>query len=103
MDFLVLLPIIPALWYLFRHSAADALISVYLPVYLLIPAYYGFKVPHLPGINASTAVLIPIGIAVLTKKIGQWKFTRTDLWLVIYTLGLAYTENNNTDLSTAGF
>lgn len=97
--FLVLL--LSAYWIKTRSIEAAAL-DIYLPVFLLIPAYYGYRLPHLPNIFYSAAALIPISLALLASRWKEWKFTRSDLWIALYFAGATLTEVIHSDNGTAG-
>ncbi len=69
---------------LFRRSLAQVFLWVYLPVMLLLPMYFNCKLPNLPPLNFSEAVLLPLGMALVVKLWPHWKFTLTDLWMSIF-------------------
>lgn len=101
--YLVLLPAIPAIWVILTQSIEDAIIKVYLPVLLLFPTYYILHVPHLIGINAVDAVLIPIVTVSLVKYRKRWKWRRTDLWLLLFALGNGYSMATNASTGLRAF
>jgi hypothetical protein len=97
--FLVLL--LSAYWIKTRSIEA-AVLDIWLPAYLFIPPYYGMRLPHLPGLNFGYAAIIPIAIALLMQRGKEWKFTRSDLWLVLFMGGATLTEVLHSDPGTAG-
>lgn len=92
MLFLVLLPFIPAVWWIATRSVEDALIDVFLPVMVVIPTFYILHVPHLMGFDAHDAALLPIVVVAFAKYGKQWRFQRTDLWIAIFILGAGYAD-----------
>ena len=90
------------IYYLRRHSIADAVVNVYLLVFLLIPSFYGFRIPHLPGLNFGEAALIPIVIALLARHGREWKFSRADIWMILFFGGAYYSELSHSGSAPAG-
>jgi hypothetical protein len=93
MLFLVLLPMIPAMWLIATKSLEDALLDVYLPVLILVPMYYEFTVPHVINIGAATATLFPILIVALVRHHDRWRFQRSDLWMGLFLVGLGISNS----------
>ena len=90
-------------WYWIKaRSIEAAMLDWFLPCYLFLPAYYGYRLPHLPGLTFAFAAIIPIAIAVLIRYGKEWKFTRSDLWLAIFVVGASITELLHSDPGTAG-
>jgi O-Antigen ligase len=95
MLFLLLLPVIPAVWWVATRPLPDAVVDVYLPILFLVPSYYIFQIPHVIGITAWEAALLPILIITLMRHGRKWRFQRSDLWLALFLLGLAYAESRH--------
>ena len=68
-------------WIVVR-SLTDALINVYLPIFILIPAAYVWDIPHFLVLNPVDAVILPLAVGAIIKY--PWKFQRTDLWLFCF-------------------
>ncbi len=84
MQAIILLPMIVCIVALFRRPLSQVFLGVYLPVLLLLPTYFFYKPPNLPPINASEAVLLPLGAAMAYRLLPQWKLTTTDLWMALF-------------------
>ncbi|MBV8672779.1 MAG: hypothetical protein JOZ33_05040, partial [Acidobacteriaceae bacterium] len=97
--FLVLL--LSAYW-IKRRSIEAAVLDIFLPAFIFLPAYYAFRIPHLPSLNYPSAALIPIVIVMLIRHGREWKFTRSDLWVVLFMGGATLTEVLHSDPGTAG-
>ncbi|MBV8674932.1 MAG: hypothetical protein JOZ33_16000 [Acidobacteriaceae bacterium] len=97
--FLVLL--LSAYW-IKKRSIEAAVLDIFLPAFIFLPAYYAFRIPHLPSLNYPSAALIPIVIVMLIRHGKEWKFTRSDLWVVLFMGGATLTEVLHSDPGTAG-
>ena len=97
----VYLVLILSIYWIRRRSIADAVLDIYLPMFLLF-SVYGYRIPHLPAINFGDAALIPIAIALLIGHWREWQFHRTDLWIALFFLGACYSEILHSDRGTAG-
>jgi O-Antigen ligase len=84
-----------------RRSVESAMLDVFLPVLLLVPAVYWFRMPHLPAFPCVDAVLVPLAIAALITRSHNWRFKRADLWVVCFVLASGYTDYINIGLSGA--
>ena len=74
-------------WIIVR-SLTDALINVYLPIFILIPAAYVWDIPHFMVLNPVDAAILPLAVGAIIKY--PWKFQRLDLWLLLFLLEAAY-------------
>ena len=84
-----------------RQSVESAMLDVFLPVLLLIPAIYTLRIAHVPPISCCDAVLLPLGIAALVCRFHNYRFQRADLWVVGFAAAGIYTDYINLDLPTA--
>ena len=57
MPIIILIPTVICIVALFRDSVQRAFINVYLPIFMLFPVYYFWKVASLPPIDLSEAAL----------------------------------------------
>src|SRR5882762_1916588 len=80
MQLLLLVPFLASLYYLWRGSARSAFLNVFLPVLLLIPESYVWRIPHLPPVNYMVMTLFPIAVA-LPFYLRWWQPRRIDLWI----------------------
>ncbi len=102
MQVTVFLVLFLTIYWIKARSVEAAVLDLFLPTYLFIPAAYGFRLPHLPGLNFSTAVLLPVAFSLVSRYGREWKFTRADLWIAIFMGGAALTEVLHSDPGTAG-
>jgi len=84
MSIIILIPTLICIVALFRNSAQKVLLNVVLPIFLLCPTYYFWKVSYLPPVDLSDAILIPLGTVILWKELPRWRFSRMDLWIGVY-------------------
>lgn len=84
---IVLSFVLCASW-IFVRSLTDALINVYLPIFILIPAAYVWDIPHLMVLNPVDAAILPLAVGAIIKY--PWKFQRLDLWLLLFMLEAAF-------------
>lgn len=84
-----------------RQSVESAMLDVFLPVLLLMPAIYFLRLPGIPVVSCYDVVLLPLGIAALVCHFHNWRFQRADLWVLMFGLAGFYTDCINLDLKTA--
>ena len=93
MSIIILIPALACIFALFRDSLPKAFLNVYLPVFMLFPIYYYWKVAALPPVDFSEAVLLPLGIAILIKELPRWRPTVMDLSLALFILSTCYADS----------
>ena len=98
----VFLVLFLSIYWIKARSVEAAVLDLFLPAYLFIPAVYGFRLPHLPGLNFPTAVLLPVAVTLASRYGREWKFTRADLWIGLFMGGATLTEMLHSDPGTAG-
>lgn len=103
MSIVVLIPLLICIVSLFRWPLTKTFLNVYLPVMLLVPVYYYWKVAALPPINFSEAVLVPLGIAVAIRELPRWRFSITDLAIPVFVFSAYYAELRNDARTSAIF
>ncbi len=86
MDWLIFAPAALCVAAIFWWGTTRALLNVCLPVLLLLPTYFYWKVDGFPGLDFSAAVFFPLGLALIPLLASRWKFSRSDLWLLLYIL-----------------
>lgn len=91
----ILLALIASLWWTITKSAADAMLDVYLPILMLVPAAYEFEVPHVMLLSIPGAALIPIAAIALLKYRRLWRFQRADLWILLFAVGDGIAEGRH--------
>ena len=92
MQIIVLIPAALCVFSLFHCSASKSFQNVFLPVLLMLPTYYFWKVPALPPIAMSEAVLIPLALAILLKYLKHWRFSPMDLWMIVFIFTTCYAD-----------
>ncbi|MBS1821247.1 MAG: O-antigen ligase family protein [Acidobacteria bacterium] len=92
MPLITFIPGIICVIVLLRSRTQDAFLNVVLPVLLLIPVDYYITIRPIPPLNMIDAVLIPLGIAMFIRDLPRWRFSRTDIWLLIYIFSFAYAD-----------
>ncbi len=95
MEMIILIPGILCVIAFFRDSVQKAFLNVYLPVFMLLPAYYYWKVASLPPFGPMEAVLIPLGVAMLATQMPRWKFSFMDLWIGLFAFSAYYADAAN--------
>jgi len=102
MEATVFLVLFYSIYLIKKRSIADATVNLFLPLFLLIPSFYGLRLPHLPGLDFPSAALIPIAVALLVRHWREWKFQRSDLWVALFFAGSYYSELAHSGASNAG-
>jgi hypothetical protein len=100
---IILIPGLICVLSLLATSPQRTFLNVYLPVFMLLPTYYFWKVATLPPVDFSEAVLIPLGIAMLFVDGRRWHFTRSDLWMVLFLFSSWYADHIALKESVATF
>ena len=92
MPIVILIPFFLCLAALFRDSVQKAFLNIYLPVFMLFPIYYYWKVASLPPIDLSEAVLLPIGMGILLREMPRWRLSTMDLWVGLFIFTSYYSD-----------
>jgi hypothetical protein len=87
-----ILPLFFSLHYVRAGQRDKAFLNVYLPCLLLLPTYYGYRIPHLPPISVSTWALLPLGVSLLTNPPVRPRYRRMDLWMILFMFSFAASE-----------
>ena len=90
---IVLIPGLLCLLALFRDSAQKAFLNIYIPLFMLCPAYYYWKVAALPPFGMLEATLIPLGFAMLVHEMPRWRFSLIDLWFLPFLFSTYYADH----------
>ena len=93
MPIIILIPAVICLFALFRDSVQKTFLNVVLPVYLLLPLYYFWKVNALPPLDFTEAVLLPLGILIIFKEMRNWRFSLMDAWMVLFLVSSCYADS----------
>lgn len=95
------IPAIVAFILLFIYSKEKVLLNVYLPVLLLLPQKFHAQTVGFPKLSFAEATIIPIFIFSLYSIMLKWKFSFTDLLVVMFVLWKFCAEFYNSDFGFA--
>ncbi len=84
MPIIILIPTVICILTLYRGTVQQAFFNIYIPIFMLFPIYFWWKIAALPPIDVAEAVLLPLGIAILLRERHRWRFSLTDLWLAVF-------------------
>ena len=90
-----LIPGLICIYIISRSGTAEAFRLVFLPVLLLVPQYFFWTARPLPSINFMQAAVFPLGIAMFLKDFHRWRFTRTDVWVLVWIASCSYADYSN--------
>ena len=93
MLFVTLIPAIFCIYALFQRKTHGAFLNVFLPVLLLFPTNFFLQIKHFPPLTFVDAALLPLGIGMLLTDLPQWRFSRMDLYLIVFTYTCGYCQN----------
>ena len=92
MELITLIPAVLCIIAIVRSGTAYAFQYVFLPVLLLFPTYFVWTFRPLPSINFLMAAVIPLGVGMVFLDSYRWKFTRTDIWVLMWILSCCYSD-----------
>ena len=92
MQMIVLIPAVLCVFSLFKCSASKTFQNVFLPVLVMLPTYYFWKVPTLPPIDMNEAVLIPLAGAICLRHLKDWRKSPMDLWMAVFIFTTCYAD-----------
>ncbi len=98
---IALLPALAALWWMTRAPLASVFQRVYLPVLLLLPNYYRCFLPGLPDLTFNQAAILPIFVLFLAQRPYGWRFSVTDLLVLLFAASVGYSEYASTTYKDA--
>ena len=84
MPIIVLIPTVICVFALFRMSVQQVFRNVFLPIFIMLPTYFFWKVAGLPPIDIAEAVLLPLGVAIVFTQLKRWRFAIMDLWVLLF-------------------
>jgi hypothetical protein len=104
-ELVTLVPMIVCLYAIYRWGTHGALLYVVLPTLLLLPTYYWLSLQplHLPGIDFIDAALIPLLGGMLLFDSVRWRFTRTDLLVLVFIFTSGYANHRMGRSTDAAF
>ncbi len=92
MPFIILIPFVICVIALVRGTVQQAFLNVYLPVFMLCPIYFFWKIAALPPIDVSQAILVPLGLAMLLREMPRWRLSTMDLWMALFLFSTYYAD-----------
>ncbi len=95
MPIIILIPTVICILALFRVSVQKVFLNLYIPIFMMFPTYYYWKVAALPPIDLAEAILLPLGIAIIIKEIRRWRFAPMDIWVAIFIFSACYPDLRN--------
>jgi hypothetical protein len=95
MPIIILIPTAICIVALFRVSVQKAFLNLYIPIFMMFPTYYFWKVAALPPVDLSEAILLPLGIAIFIKESRRWRFAPMDVWVAIFIFTSYYADQLN--------
>ncbi len=93
MQIIVLVPAVLCIISLFLSSASRTFQNIFLPVLLMLPTYYFWKVPNLPPIDMNEAVLIPLAGAMWLRHWKEWRISPMDGWITIFVFTTCHADS----------
>lgn len=103
MPIVILIPTAICIVALFRVSTQRTFMNVFLPLFMLCPIYYYWKVAALPPIDFAEACLVPLGIAMCIKDVRRWRFAPMDLWVILFIFSGCYADSINHHATASTF
>jgi hypothetical protein len=86
MDILIFAPTLLCIAGLLYWGVQKTFLNVCLPILFVLPTYFYWKMDGFPGVDFGLAVLMPLGAALIPLLGSRWKFSRSDLWMLLYIL-----------------
>jgi hypothetical protein len=93
MTIVVLIPALLCVVALFLWPVEKVFRNIALPVVLLCPLIYFWKVALLPPIDFSDAVLLPLGVAMGLRCLRRWQFSLVDLWMALFVFSTFWADH----------
>ena len=92
MPYITLIPGLLCIYALVRGGTRSAFLNVLLPVLLLLPTNFFLKITHLPDLTFVDVTLAVMGIGLAAMDMSHWKFTRVDVYVVLFIFSCGYSE-----------
>ena len=83
MEILIFAPALVCIAGLVRWGVQKTFLNICLPVLIVLPTYFVWKVDGFPGLDFGLSVLLPLGVAMLALC-ARWRFSRSDVWMLGY-------------------
>jgi hypothetical protein len=92
MPIIVLIPAVICIYMLYRVSVQKVFLNVVIPVFIMFPIYFYWKVAALPPVDLAESVLFPLGVAMCFKEIKRWRFSFLDFWVALFVFCCFYSD-----------
>jgi hypothetical protein len=92
MPYITLIPGIVCIFVLFRSGTRSAFLNVLLPVLLLFPTNFFLMITHLPNLTFADVTLLVLGLGLAAMDLSRWKFSRMDLYVILFIFSCGYSE-----------
>jgi hypothetical protein len=92
MPYITLIPGIVCILVMFRSGTRSAFLNVLLPVLLLFPTNFFLMITHLPNLTFVDVTLLVLGLGLAAMDLPRWKFSRMDLYVVLFIFSCGYSE-----------
>ncbi len=86
LSIIVLIPAIASIVMLFFWAPAKVFRNIALPTLMLCEAYFFWKIKLLPPVYFTSAVLWPLGVAMLIRMMARWRYSWFDLSILLFVL-----------------
>ena len=103
MPIVILIPTVICIIVLFRNSVQKAFLNIFIPIFMMFPTYYYWKVASLPPVDLSEAILFPLGIAMFITEVRRWRFAPMDLWIAVFIFTTYYADSLNNQSTASTF
>ncbi len=95
MSILAIAPALLAMLWLARFSCRKAYLDIYLFTLFALPGWCRFIAPGTPDPTFHEAAILPISLIYLWKYHRRWRYSITDLLVVLYACQVGYSEYEN--------
>jgi hypothetical protein len=86
MSAIILIPAAVCLGALFLWPPARVFRDIVLPILLLLPLFYQWKVKMLPPVDFADAALLPLGLGLALRSMSRWHLSSIDLAVLLFAL-----------------
>jgi hypothetical protein len=92
MPIVILIPTVLCLLALLRWSVQRTFLNLYIPIFMMLPAYYYWKVATLPPVDLSEAICLPLGLAMAASQLRKWRFSIADFGMAVFVFTSFYSD-----------
>ena len=103
MPIIILIPTVICIIALCRVSVQRVFLDLFIPIFILFPTYYYWKVAALPPVDLAESVLFPLGVAICITEIKRWRFDIMDAFIALFIFCCYYADSENKKSTTSTF